>query len=225
MPVPFWDVVHQDIADKRAKAGYSGAEPPGYEENEALNANPWDRLILNNALVPGVSSVRVSPRFVIDLKKKSGKDGGLIVDKGHESARVDIAITIWTPRQWENLQLLLEQTIRRAGQKLDTKDKAKAIPISHPACALWGIAAVVVESAESPEPAPEVGARIIRIRCIQYIVPNSQKVDKAVEGPGLTNVGNLAQRIRDTAAPPKTVSAEGVPARKQPTPAGGGSGL
>lgn len=224
MAVPFWDWVHADVASRRAEAGYTGQEPPGYEENESLNANPWDRLILNNALVPGVSAVKVAPKFVIDVKKKTDRDGGQTIDKGCDAARVDIQITIWTPGQWENLQRLLEQTIRRAGQKLPTKDAAKAIQIAHPACAMWGITAVVIESAESPEPAPQVGAMLIRLRGIQYIAPVKQSTTQPVKGYGLKNVDPTIKGVRN-GIQEKAPSQTQATARPRITPNQGGTGI
>jgi hypothetical protein len=159
MPIPFWDLV----------------EDVGYEENKARNENPWDILFLNGTRVPGKSAVKVNPKHVIDCKKSTSQDGGPTIARGHEAARVEITITIWTPEQWKDLQVLMESLWRKPGQPLRVKGEAKAIDISHPKCRKWGVTGILIESPSGPDDGPEKGSMVVSLKCIQYIAPPKQK--------------------------------------------------
>jgi hypothetical protein len=158
MPIPFWDLVEA-----------------GYEENKARHENPWDILFLNGTRVPGKSMVKVNPKHVIDCKKSTSQDGGPTITRGHEAARVDITITVWTPEQWKWLQVLMDSLWRKPGQPLRVKGETKAIMISHPKCAMWGVTSVLIESPSGPDDGPEKGSMVVSLKCIQYIAPPKQK--------------------------------------------------
>jgi hypothetical protein len=220
MAIPFWDT---------ATDGYEG---PVYAKN------PWDLVILNGFRSPGVATVKCIPQVKIDLPKEVARDGGPATEKGHVPAKVDIQIKIWTPDQWDAMQNLMEAIWRQPGQKYrlelvggilpqtsttGTGDKTKAKPaitIAHPCCALYGVTAVMLESPESPDSAPEVGAKIIRLKGVQYIARSNQPADRKVRGARVP----LAPELQGTkSAPPfkPPSQTDGVPLLLQRPEEGG----
>lgn len=209
--VPFWDD--------------PGGERPDEYEGKDYADDPWDYVELNGQGVPGVSVVKCTPRVRLKTNKTVGRDGGPTIEEGHEAAKVEIAIKIWTPSQWRLLQRLLRQIWRRPGAPyFQTDDKTRApdkktglvpkvtrpaITIEHPACAMWGVFSILIESPDSPEPAPEIGAKIIRLRAVQYIAKSIEATRKA---SGTGKRGTLAPSSKDpkgtpVAPPPSTTGA------------------
>lgn len=173
MSVPFWD----PITD-----GYEG---PTYSDN------PWDFVMLGGFMSPGVATVTCKPKLKIDQHKPNGGDGAAVIIRGHEPAKVEVQIKVWTPKQWEILQDLISRVWRRPG-KASKQDRpgatggvkpTGAIDIQHPACSLYGVTAVVLESPTSPEPAAEGGAMVLKFSAVQYI-PRSGNATRKAQGSG-----------------------------------------
>lgn len=101
MAVPFWDL------------GTDGYDGPDYSEQ------PWDIIafVVDQRLLrsPGIATVKCVPREKIDIQKPNGGDVGTIITRGHEPARVDIAIRVWTPTQWQLMQELIAALWRKSG--------------------------------------------------------------------------------------------------------------
>jgi hypothetical protein len=213
---PFWDSI-KDV---------------GYEEDQSRNCNPWDILELNNVRVPGICTVKVIPKVRIEVLKASGRDGGPVIERGHEAARVDIQIKIWTPAQWNLLVEQLGGLWRSPGQQFRTRptkdSKGKvitpaegAIRIHHPACSFARVYAVLFESIESPEPAPEKGAMVIKIKAVQYIPRSDQEATRQVKGTAVQRAPELGGS--KSGIPPKPVSTTDLAAKPQPETSPGSS--
>lgn len=173
MPEAFWDLVTD---------GYDGAN---YAESD------WDFVVLNGIKSPGISVVTCKPSMRIDVQKPSGGDGSPLILRGHNPAKVDIAIEVWTPAQWLLLQEFMDVIWRRPGkdsrqdrpgQKTATIKATGAIEIQHPACRMYGVTAVVIHSPSSPERSPN-GGRILRIDALQY-TPQSGNTTRKAQGSG-----------------------------------------
>jgi hypothetical protein len=97
--IPFW--------------GGEGADGPDYSDQ------PWDIItfVVDQRLLrsPGIAVVKCVPRERIDQQKPNGGDVGTIITRGHDPARVDIAIKVWTASQWEILQELMDALWRKSG--------------------------------------------------------------------------------------------------------------
>lgn len=223
--VPFWDP---------NKEGYEGP---------LESDNPWDVVILNGFRSPGIATVKCTPQLKIDLPKKTSTDGGPAIERGHVPAKIEVVIKVWTPDQWTALQELLNNIWRKPGEgfRLENQDgvpvssstkvkgkdgkttlKAKpAITIAHPCCALWGVTAMLLESPESPEPAPEIGAKIVRLRGMQYIAPSKRPTTKKAAGSGVKLTPEFKQA--HNAVPPDPPSKTDAVPRLPPKPNTGGS--
>lgn len=192
---PFWD---------SSGDGEDGYEGPDY------SVSPWDLAILNGLKVPGITRVKCLPKKKIDIPKTTGRDGGPTTDRGHEAARLDITIQVWTPSQWQKLQVLLRGLWRPPGAPVGALDM-KAIKIEHPSCSNppWSVSSILVEILESPEWTAEKGA-IIRIKAVQYIPPNKANVTRPVAGAGVPLAPEF-QGQSAASAPPKPSKTDAVP--------------
>lgn len=173
MAVPFWDTFTET-----------------YEEWQDRNTNPWDILHLNSERVPGIAEVKVTPHMVIDIKKTTSFDGGPTIELGHQAAKLDIAVTIWTPAQWEGVQGIMAKIWRlpgreQKGSKPRERTRRAAVSISHPNCAFLGISAVLLEAPEGLQPATGlIGAKTLRLRAVQYIPPSAKPATRKAAGQG-----------------------------------------
>lgn len=154
--LPFWD---------KNEAGYEG---PDY----ALQ--PWDTIYLNGEQWPGVITAECRPVLRIDLKKKNGSDGGPLIERGFEHAKVIITVKFWTRGQWDILQQRVEGIWRKPGKPWPVEIKSSSgqvtvpgVKVDHPALQFLNITKIGIESIESPRPAPEFGAFMVRINAVQ----------------------------------------------------------
>ncbi len=173
-------------------------------------ANPWEQLRLNDKPIPGKSFVKCVPKIKLKANKTIGHDGGPTIEEGHEAARVDITITIWTASQWIILQGLMRQLWRRPGEPLPADPTKRAIAIEARACEQWGVRSVLIESPESLEPGLEAGTMAMKIKAVQFIAPKQAQVTKRVRGEG----GTLAPQIKD---PKNTATAISMPSQTEAT--------
>jgi hypothetical protein len=183
-PLPFWDPV--------IDAGYEG---PDYADDR-----PWKLATLNGIKVPGETDVKCVPKVKIDIPKATNRDGGTAIYRGHQPAKVDLTIRIWTPSQWILFQQLLREIWRWPGAPVPA-GSMKAITIAHPSCALWGISSMLIENPESPEITLE-GARF-RIQGLQYIPSKNQAVAKKASGSGPAVAPEIAAARKKNDIPPK----------------------
>jgi hypothetical protein len=97
--IPFW--------------GGEGADGPDYSEQ------PWDIItfVVDQRLLqsPGIAVVKCVTKERIDQQKPNGGDVGVAITRGHDPARIDIQIKVWTESQWEKLQELMEALWRKSG--------------------------------------------------------------------------------------------------------------
>ncbi|HEY2408845.1 MAG TPA: hypothetical protein VGI10_22725 [Polyangiaceae bacterium] len=148
-------------------------------------SNPWDFVILQGILIPGLAKVRVSKGRKLDIKQPPGSHGATITDRGYKPAAVEISLTIFTARQWSDLQALFNGLPN--GFTLEPKPnnayKAPAYPIDHPATAMRQVASIIIEDIEGPEPSSSIhGAVEFKFKCTQFFPPPKVNATNTPEG-------------------------------------------
>lgn len=202
--VPFWDSSGDGLD------GYEGAD---------YATNAFDLATLNGIKVPGITRVKCVPKKKIDIPKSTGRDGGPTTDRGHEASRLDITINVWTPSQWQLLQVLLRSIWRPPGAPIGALDM-KAITIEHPSCSSppWSVSSILLETMESVEYTAAKGA-ILRLKAVQYIPPKAVEVTRKASGSGPPLAKEITQARGSAPARPSTTDA--VPVLTAPTSGGG----
>lgn len=177
-----------------------------YGEGPTFAQNPWDVVFLNGDPLPGLCKVKATPTVKFDTKKPGGVDGLTITGQGYLPGPVDIEVVLWTQEQWEFFQAIADKIwIKpRRGQSL------KAIDISHPGTDLWKIKSVVVQGVSVPEDGPIPQSKVIRIKAVEFIPPNTKTKTKTVKdkapvhkiiqagSPGSKNAGGKSPGETDT---------------------------
>lgn len=78
---------------------------PGFTGN-TYAANPRDFVLIGSYMTPGLAEVKCDKRRDVDKKKIKGADGARLTLAGLQPADVEIRITIWTPEQLRQLEIL-----------------------------------------------------------------------------------------------------------------------
>lgn len=188
---------------------YDGRAGPDYV------TDPWLLATLNGMRVPGKTKVKCTPNKKINVPKATQRDGGPTTDLGHRAAQLDITIEVWKPSQWALLQAVLGKIWRAPGAPVNTPD-VNAVTIDHPACSSkpWYVAAMLLESLESPEVTDD-GLIRIRIKAVQFIEPKTTDVGRPAKGVGPPLAKEIAQ-AKGNEAPPNPKTTDAVP--RLPTP-------
>lgn len=201
---PFWDS--------------SGDEEDGYEGPDYMT-DPHDVAFLNGSKVPGITRIKCTGKKKIDVPKATSRDGGPTTDRGHEAARLEITVTLWTPAQWKIWQEITKKLWRPPNAPLSDSD-IKAISIYHPSCSSepLSVFSILIETYESAEWSPQKGA-VVRIKAVQFIPHKAADVTRAVRGAGVPVTKEFAEA--KGSAPPKPSTTDAVPVL--PTPPSRGS--
>jgi hypothetical protein len=182
--IPFWDPISDE------NSGYEGPLFP---------RNPWEKVTIDNLIIPGLCKVTATSKQRIEIKKTKGKDGGTTLLLGIDPASVDIEVTIWTPEQLDTLNWLMGRLWRRPSKRavsdrLQGTESAEitdnaAFTIEHPACAMIGVFSVVIERVEPPVLQGD-GTAKMKITAVQYIKPPAQQkaTVRRVRGSGRVSV-------------------------------------
>ncbi len=117
---PFWD-------DR-----YTAADPGPYQ-GELYAPNAWDTGIIAGVQLPGIVSVSAALSRHFDVISAPGTQPQLRI-YGYEALRFNVSIKVWTPAQWNLLQVVLS-TIQ--------PDSATAFDIYTPWCATMGIKSAI----------------------------------------------------------------------------------
>jgi hypothetical protein len=155
--------------------------------------NPWDMVWLNGVLLPGVAYPEVNKGHKLQIKESAGTSGGVTTDQGFRPAEIDIHWMIWTPAQWEKMQLILPklEPPPTAGYKMP------AFSISHPATLVRGITDIVIEKITGPTAGQVHGTRIVKAKCWQYLKPGKASQTNT---PGGTITPSAQNALYDRAA-------------------------
>jgi hypothetical protein len=164
----------------------------GYEFLDDARA-PDDIVVLDGVIAPGIAEVRCEARQKLDIAKATGRDGGTIIKRGFEPARITITLTVVTPKHLTDLEALLDRLWHQPG-KPSRQDRpvfgevgkallTGAISIEHPRLTK-GVTHMVIESITGLEKGAQVGTRQMRIQGIQYIEPKPADATRQVKGEG-----------------------------------------
>jgi hypothetical protein len=169
--------------------------------------NPWDNCTLGGFDLPGISKVSVSKERKVDVKEAQGVDGATITDKGTRAADVRIRTTIWTPSQWEDMQIIVPQ-LEPEGVKGDTKSVLKnVVAIINPAAQSRNVNSVYVKAIEGPTDGSVPGTKEYQFTCLGWNrPPKSGSVTKTAKQAVTPRANDLAEK------PPTD------PATQKPTP-------
>lgn len=127
----------------------------------------WNVLQINGGDVPGIVKVEASIGRKIEEKKGRGADGGRLIDKGLELAKIKITVTFWTTDHWTSMEDLIEKLSAR-----DQLARRNAVELFHPELAVLGLKKAVLKSMSTPKPSSIPGAREIVFDFIEYNPPS-----------------------------------------------------
>ena len=105
-------------------------------------ARLWQTLYIAGEAWPGVTRIKgAGGKRNIEEKQASGDDGATITDKGRARPKFTIETTIWTSRQWYEVQRLLPLIE-------PNKDGGPRSPLGvyHPALELFGITQIYIDT-------------------------------------------------------------------------------
>ncbi len=174
---------------------------PGFTGNTYANSK-WDYVTIASQQTPGVCEVNVDKYRDVDKKKKSGTDGARITIHGIEPALIDIRITIWTPQQLQDLNLIWGYIFPKSSARpAGTSSKEPWPPlrkVSHPMFTLHGITSVQFVKGEGPVLGSVSRSRIFTIKAVEYLPPSTKNVTSTPVQP----VGSLYDIGADSYPPP-----------------------
>lgn len=164
--------------------------------------NAWDATFLGPYRLPGICRVKCAPKIEFDRQKVNGRDGAAIILRGYLPGPIEIECKIWTAEQWTTFQEIAPKIWKKPGKvAIKGKDKSAAaavagaaateqaaLDISHPATLLWGVRSVVVTGVSAPEDGPEVGTKIIRIQCIEFVATSKKPATRNTKGSKGTEI-------------------------------------
>lgn len=183
-------------------AAFWGRGTQGYE-GPLYSSNPHDIVILGGLKLPGICEVKALPTQEYGREKAPGREGASIILQGYLPGPIDISVLMWTPRQWEVFQDVMDLVWQPSGkisagfskrgqQFYSSIDKTsadasqikrgaalaeqRAISIAHPALQEAHITKVVVTGRSLPERGPFPQSRIVNIKCLEFVQsPKSAK--------------------------------------------------
>jgi hypothetical protein len=166
----------------------------------------WDKLTLGGITFPGIVRLSTGVNITLEPNKVQTKAASgdkpaqfaiSLADRGYNAAKVRATIEVWTKEQWEDLEETLPKFTPRTGEKQGSSiggtannpnaQRTKGIKgrdafdIVHPATALLGITAVIVEAVSLPEIVDQT--LVVTLDMLQYF---PQHGVRTVHG----NVGN-----------------------------------
>jgi hypothetical protein len=189
-------------------AAFWGRGTQGYE-GPLYAPNPHDLVILGGLKLPGKCEVKALPSEEVGREKAPGRDGASIILQGYLPGPIDIAVLLWTPRQWEVFQEVMElvwvkpgkissgfsnrgvnfySSIQQKGAEAGQIARGaalaeqRAISIGHPALQEANISKVVVVGRSLPEPGPQPQSRIVNIKCLEFVESPKTAKTKVVKG-------------------------------------------
>jgi hypothetical protein len=155
-----------------------GAVPFWSDETDTTGL--WNRVFLDDLVLPGLARVRGKLEPEIEVKKAKGEDGANYTDNGLAPCKFQIELCLWNEDQWEAYQDLLPTILpRKRGAA------RKAWEVYHPGLTLLGVGKAYLTAIGMPEPDDD-GLLKILIECIEYnpapkpVKPGGNAADNAV---------------------------------------------
>ena len=146
--------------------------------------DPWTQPRLNGITIPGIWNVEVSRSHSLSVKQSAGKHFATVTDQGYKPCDLIIEGFIWTPMQWQIMQLnILAMLEPDPGAKY----ALPTVTIDHPGANARGINAITIETIVGPKDKGK-GMRGFTFKFLQF-----QKNSKATNTPksaGITPFSN-----------------------------------
>jgi hypothetical protein len=149
----------------------------------------WDRLVLGDVEVPGISKVEVSRANKWDEKKSKGSHGGEREYSGADLAKVKITIVYWTAEHHAELR----DKVMPLVEPVPGKKKIDSIRLEHAVSIMRGVGAVTIDSVDGPSVSNGQGT--IKIDATEYRAPETKNATGKAGGAGKSNpkaAGNCA---------------------------------
>lgn len=203
----------------------------GAPEGSTFSPEPWDIVFIGGDPLPGICEVKGIAQLEIDKKKAKGSNGSTITVTGYQPGPFEVAVTVWTPAQWDFLQdwidkfwIAPQKAAATASLPKGKKPPPVALDIAHPACDAVGIVSCIVQGISMPESGGGEGMKVVRIKLFDGRVNEKKSVTKTAKGSA--NNVKLAKELRpaaktDTPAPPSTERADLGPKGPRAAPASG----
>lgn len=133
----------------------------------------WDTLLLGGEVMPGIAAVTCEVERKLDIQPVKGGDGATIQDQGYVPGPVGIALKIWLPEQWTELQRLMPRIHPRAPGGVRSP-----LEIIHPAANVLGVHTVYVHKIAAPV-VDRARAAVVAIQAVQWFpAPKPAKATK-----------------------------------------------
>lgn len=161
---------------------YWGGEGGGVLYPEALNE--WNTFKLDDSLFPSPNApctvvFEGAVAHVVDKKKKKGKDGALLVDRGYRAAEITAVLTLWTN---EHYQAYLRR-LPECHPKFSFNNR-KAHKIYYPDLADLDITEVYITSIGLPVTSGDWGIRTVTWKLVEVFDGDRDNVTKKVKPTG-----------------------------------------
>lgn len=137
----------------------------------------WDKCILGDLELPGLSSIEVLRQNKWDTKKSKGSHGGERQFGGVDLAKVKIETRFWTAEQWEKWLRDVFPLIEPGPKDPSVKD---AIAISHVVSDARKVAAITIDAINGPW--VESGIGVIEIEATEYREPDKTNANGKAGG-------------------------------------------
>lgn len=161
---------------------YWGGEDGGVIYPEELNE--WNTFKLDGDLFPSPNApctvvFEGGVANVIDKKKKKGKDGALLVDRGYRAAEITAVLTFWTDGHYQAYKRRLPDCHPKF-----SFNKRKAHKIENPDLADLDITEVYISSIGLPQNGSDWGIRTVTWKLTEVFDGDKENVTKKVKPTG-----------------------------------------
>lgn len=169
MSLPFWDNPEvRGRGDGTADVpGLYTAVPPAFQGGAGTlpdELSRWDFIILNGTRAPGICRLEggrhIGYSREVALGIATGQPPWVF---GFDPVEFSLVLTLWTPRQFQELEAMLPNIMPKAGPAPDPR----AVTAEHPALALVGVDTIYFESMELPR---HIGKQVMEVtfQCYEF---------------------------------------------------------
>jgi len=165
----------------------------------------WETIKLNGLRAPGICRVEGGRRRRIDERFANGSSGVTPANMGYDCGRFTITLTLWTPKQLEQLRAMLDLIQPPPTAKV----QPRAVRAEHPALLLWKIDTIYIEGVEFPR---HIGKQIFEvvIDAVEYLLPQNEGAAKEQPSAPSTDLGGGTWSVPQPRPMPADPSATAV---------------
>jgi hypothetical protein len=146
----------------------------------------FDYVLINGGyFVCGSDFPKAEKGRKLDAKSAAGSDGGRIVDKGYDLAKITITLKFWKREHFELWNTVVPELIPRPGRN------RAVVRVRHPALEMLNIEDVVIEKIGSLEHSGK-GLYTLKITAIEY---HPATTTNATQTPGRAANGQTEQQL------------------------------